>query len=81
MFFKSKESKSQSDQRALADDQPNEERHYSLFEFGPKVDINGEILRGNCVGENPDAIQACIWSLETVEKQQADKTHRYKIEF
>ena len=41
-------------------------RPSSVFEYGPTVGAGGEYMRGVCTGEDPDALQACTWSLEPV---------------
>lgn len=56
-------------------------RPSSLFEFGPMVNLDQDFLRGVCTSENPDAIQACTWSLEQTEGKPKDKRHAYRIEF
>ena len=54
-------------------------RPTSVFEFGPPVAAGAEFLRGMCAGDNPDAIQACTWSVETVEKKA--KGRKFLVEF
>lgn len=56
-------------------------RPSNLFEFGPLVGLGQDFLRGVCTSENPDAIQACTWSLEQVEVKPKHKRHAYRIEF
>ncbi|MEW5307920.1 MAG: hypothetical protein WDW38_010569 [Sanguina aurantia] len=58
-------------------------RPSNLFEFGPLVNLDQDFLRGVCTSENPDAIQACTWSLERVERKvkPKGKRHAYRIEF
>jgi hypothetical protein len=53
----------------------------SLFEFGPLVQVGSDIMRGVCVGEDPDAIQACTWHVEPAQGKPRDKAHTYRIEF
>jgi hypothetical protein len=50
----------------------------TLFEFGNLVPAGGTVLRGVCTGDDPEAIQACTWS---VEKVQQGKKPRYRVEF
>lgn len=52
----------------------------SVFEFGPTVQVGQDYLRGVCIGEDPDAIQACTWSVEPAQKTK-EKHHLYRIEF
>ncbi|KAF5833963.1 hypothetical protein DUNSADRAFT_9527 [Dunaliella salina] len=57
-------------------------RPSSVFEYGPTVSVGGEYMRGVCTGEDPDALQACTWSLEPVPgARPKDKKHLYRIEF
>jgi hypothetical protein len=55
----------------------------SVFEFGAPLQAGQLFMRGVCAGEDPDAIQACAWSVEPVPagKQGKDKRHVYRIEF
>jgi hypothetical protein len=55
-------------------------RPTSVFAFGPVVAPGGDVLRGMCAGDDPDAIQACTW---TIEKAQGGggKAHAYVVEF
>mmetsp|Transcript_43738 Transcript_43738/g.131103 ORF Transcript_43738/g.131103 Transcript_43738/m.131103 type:complete len:99 (+) Transcript_43738:59-355(+) len=52
----------------------------SVFEFGAVVPAGKDFMRGVCIGDDPDAIQACTWSVETAQRGR-DKTHLYRIEF
>jgi hypothetical protein len=54
-------------------------RPTSIFEFGPPVAGGGEFLRGMCAGDNPDAIQACTWSVEQVQVKA--KARKFLVEF
>mmetsp|Transcript_21355 Transcript_21355/g.46679 ORF Transcript_21355/g.46679 Transcript_21355/m.46679 type:complete len:110 (+) Transcript_21355:84-413(+) len=56
-------------------------RPSSVFEFGPTVQVGQDILRGVCAGDDPDAIQACTWSIEPAQGKPKDKQHTYRIEF
>ncbi len=53
----------------------------SVFEFGQTVQLGQEYMRGVCTGDDPDAIQACTWSLEAATGPSKDKRHAYRIEF
>jgi hypothetical protein len=52
----------------------------SVFEFGPVVPVGQDFMRGVCVGDDPDAIQACTWSVEPAQRSR-EKHHHYRIEF
>lgn len=52
----------------------------SVFEFGPVVSAGQDFMRGVCIGDDPDAIQACTWSVETAQRSR-EKHHLYRIEF
>lgn len=56
-------------------------RPTSIFEFGPSVAGGSDYLRGMCAGDNPDAIQACTWSMEQAPGRARDKRPLYRIEF
>jgi len=58
---------------------PSMPKPSSIFEFGKPVPLGAEFLRGMCAGDDPDAIQACAWTIE----EAADKQKRplYRIEF
>ncbi len=53
----------------------------SVFEFGHAVQQGQDYMRGVCTGDDPDAIQACTWSLEPWSGKAKDKRHAYRIEF
>lgn len=53
----------------------------SVFEFGAMVPNGGEFLKGMCAGDDPDIIQACVWSIHPVEGKPKEKKPMYKIEF
>lgn len=53
----------------------------STFEFGPPVTVGGTIMTGVCSGDNPNVIQACAWTLETLQGKPGDKKPAYRIEF
>ena len=53
----------------------------SVFEYGPMVTAGADYMRGVCTGEDPDALQACTWSLEPVQAKPKEKKHMYRIEF
>lgn len=53
----------------------------SIFEFGPLVPVGSEYMKGMCAGEDPDAIQACSWSIDKVQGKPKEKRHLYHIEF
>jgi hypothetical protein len=55
-------------------------RPTSVFAFGPVVAPGGDVLRGMCAGDDPDAIQACTWTIEKAQ-QGAGKAHAYVVEF
>lgn len=59
-------------------EQESKPEEVSVFEFGPSVPVGGSVLKGMCIGENPDAIQACAW---TVAKSQDKKKLKYHVEF
>jgi hypothetical protein len=66
-------------------------RPTSVFAFGPTVSAGGEVLRGMCAGDDPDAIQACTWTIEKAEASPrpgapgaargGGKMHAYVVEF
>lgn len=56
-------------------------RPSSLFEFGPMVQVGQDYMRGVCTGDDPDAIQACTWTIEEAEGKAKDKKHLYRVEF
>ena len=56
-------------------------RPNSIFEFGPSVTAGSEYMRGMCAGDNPDAIQACTWTVEPLQGKQREKKPLYRIEF
>jgi hypothetical protein len=63
-------------------------RPTSVFAFGPTVAPGGEVLRGMCAGDDPDAIQACTWTVEKAEASprpgaaaRGGKSHAYVVEF
>ncbi|PNG99011.1 hypothetical protein TSOC_015218 [Tetrabaena socialis] len=56
-------------------------RPCSLFEFGPTVAVGSEYMRGVCSGDNPDAIQACTWTIEELAGKPKEKKHVYRVEF
>lgn len=53
----------------------------STFEFGKQVQPGDEYLKGSCAGDNPDAIQACVWSIQTSGSSGRGKQPLYHIEF
>lgn len=53
----------------------------SVFEFGPQTLVGMEFMRGICTGDDPDAIQACTWSIEPLQGKPKEKKHQYRIEF
>jgi len=71
---------------AAADPSAEAARPTSVFAFGPIVGAGGEVLRGMCAGDDPDAIQACTWTIEKAEtaprpKMMGGKAHAYVVEF
>ncbi|GFR40629.1 hypothetical protein Agub_g1211 [Astrephomene gubernaculifera] len=56
-------------------------RPSSVFEFGPMVQVGSEIMRGVCTGDNPDAIQACTWTIEEAQGKPKEKKHVFRVEF
>ena len=56
-------------------------RPSSLFEFGPLVQVGQNYMRGVCTGDDPDAIQACTWTIEEAQGKVKDKKHIYRVEF
>jgi hypothetical protein len=56
-------------------------RPTSIFEFGKPVAISSEHLVGMCAGDNPDAIQACTWTVEPLQGKAREKRPLYRIEF
>lgn len=58
-------------------------RPSSVFEFGQTVSAGQGYMRGVCTGENPDAIQACTWSIEVAPQpaKPKEKKSTYRIEF
>jgi hypothetical protein len=53
----------------------------SVFEFGPQIQVGADMMRGVCTGDDPDAIQACTWSIEPLQGKPKEKKHSYRIEF
>ena len=53
----------------------------SVFEFGAPVAVGTEFLRGVCSGDNPDAVQACTWSVDALQGKPREKKPVYRIEF
>lgn len=53
----------------------------SVFEFGTTVQVGADFMRGVCTGDDPDAIQACTWSVEPLQGKAKEKKHLYRIEF
>lgn len=56
-------------------------RPSSVFEFGPMVQLGQEYMRGVCTGDNPDAIQACTWTIEEAQVKPKEKKHIFRVEF
>ncbi|KXZ45166.1 hypothetical protein GPECTOR_57g456 [Gonium pectorale] len=56
-------------------------RPSSVFEFGPMVQVGADYMRGVCTGDNPDAIQACTWTISQAEGKPKEKKHVYRVEF
>ncbi|KIZ06382.1 hypothetical protein MNEG_1569 [Monoraphidium neglectum] len=56
-------------------------RPASIFEFGKPVPLSSDHLVGNCAGDNPDAIQACTWTIEPLQGKSREKRPVYRIEF
>lgn len=56
-------------------------RPTSIFEFGKPAPVSAEHLVGNCAGDNPDAIQACVWTMEPLQGKPREKRPMYRIEF
>lgn len=56
-------------------------RPTSIFEFGKPVPISSDHLVGMCAGDNPDAIQACTWTIEPLQGKAREKRPLYRIEF
>jgi hypothetical protein len=56
-------------------------RPVSIFEFGKPVAVGAERLVGMCAGDNPDAIQACAWTLEPLQGKPRERRPVYRIEF
>jgi hypothetical protein len=56
-------------------------RPTSIFEFGKPVPISSDHLVGMCAGDNPDAIQACTWTIEPLQGKAREKRPTYRIEF
>lgn len=56
-------------------------RPASIFEFGKPLPITADHLVGMCAGDNPDAIQACTWSIEPLQGKAREKRPVYRIEF
>jgi hypothetical protein len=56
-------------------------RPTSIFEFGKPVPISSDHLVGMCAGDNPDAIQACTWTVEPLQGKAREKRPIYRIEF
>lgn len=60
----------------------DQSRASSVFEFGPAAQPGQLYMRGVCIGDDPDAIQACSWSIEPVTQGKGRETnHLYRIEF
>lgn len=53
----------------------------SIFEFGKPVAISSDHLVGMCAGDNPEAIQACTWTIEPLQGKPREKRPVYRIEF
>ncbi|GLI69614.1 hypothetical protein VaNZ11_014281 [Volvox africanus] len=56
-------------------------RPSSVFEFGTLVQVGSEYMRGVCTGDNPDAIQACTWTIEEAQGKPKEKKHVFRVEF
>ncbi|GIL47898.1 hypothetical protein Vafri_4517 [Volvox africanus] len=56
-------------------------RPSSVFEFGPLVQMGSDYMRGVCTGDNPDAIQACTWTIEEAQGKPKEKKHVFRVEF
>eukprot|EP00198_Chlamydomonas_reinhardtii_P007045 XP_001696381.1 predicted protein [Chlamydomonas reinhardtii] len=56
-------------------------RPSSVFEFGPMVQVGSDYMRGVCTGDNPDAIQACTWTIEEAQGKPKEKKHVFRVEF
>lgn len=56
-------------------------RPLSVFEFGPMVQVGSDYMRGVCTGDNPDAIQACTWTIEEAQGKPKEKKHVFRVEF
>ncbi|GLC58799.1 hypothetical protein PLESTB_001402300 [Pleodorina starrii] len=56
-------------------------RPSSVFEFGPMVQVGSDYMRGVCTGDNPDAIQACTWTIEEAQGKPKEKKHLFRVEF
>lgn len=56
-------------------------RPSSIFEFGPSVSVGDDFMKGMCTGDNPDAIQACTWTVEQLQGKAKEKKPVYRIEF
>ncbi|KAG2486211.1 hypothetical protein HYH03_015173 [Edaphochlamys debaryana] len=56
-------------------------RPSSVFEFGPTVSVGSDYMRGVCTGDNPDAIQACTWTIEEAQGKPKEKRHVFRVEF
>ena len=79
-----KPSKQQQQQQPGADpsnDTPYLPKPVSVFEFGPSTQVGSDFLRGVCSGDNPDAVQACTWSVDTLQGKPREKKPAYRIEF
>jgi hypothetical protein len=66
---------------APSSDTPYLPKPVSVFEFGSTVQVGTDFLRGVCSGDNPDAVQACTWSVEPLEGKPREKKPAYRIEF
>ncbi|GBF92293.1 hypothetical protein Rsub_05376 [Raphidocelis subcapitata] len=60
---------------------PAPARPASIFEFGKPAPVTAEHLVGMCAGDNPDAIQACTWTIEPLQGKAREKRPLYRIEF
>ena len=56
-------------------------RPTSIFEFGKPAPVSADHLVGMCAGDNPDAIQACTWTIEPLQGKAREKRPVYRIEF
>ena len=60
---------------------PAPPRPASIFEFGRPTPVVAEHLVGMCAGDNPDAIQACAWTVEPLPGKPREKRPLYRVEF